>query len=407
MADAIDRYARSAVVFRIKKWHLGLGVGMLLATCGGLYILGSSQVTQDNTPEARQSLVVSDGKPKKVLSRGVLELTARYIRESKPAPPESARQYAYIASAYADAIDQGLTQKDALVAVQELLKIFNPGADVAADINKVAAEYVVSPQSPQESTKPEVAAIIKSYTARMGIDRHDLEWDGKIPQGSGKWVSTAGIAPFAPRAGEWKRWVLSGVPVVDAPPEVGSLELERELNIVRLATQNRSAQDVDDINFWGGVPGSDTPAGIWQKQLYETVKAELPNSSMEADKLYAGLQKQLAITIADAFMECWRVKYTYWTARPSMLDPSIKLAMPDPIFPSYPSGHSTISAAAAQVLGVMAPSHKGEWYEMAETARDSRLSAGVHYEIDNTAGFELGELVGRQIVQSLKLKAVL
>ncbi len=392
---------------QVKKWQAFMAAAALSVATGTLYFFGSRQVQKDAVQDVRQSLVVSDGTPKKVLSRGVTELAAQYIRVSKPSPPEAARQIAYVTAAYADVITQGHSQKDALVAVQAVLKVFNPGSDVAADINKLAATYVVSPQSPQETTKPEVVAIINGYIERMAIDKHDAPWDGRIPLGSGKWVDRNAAPPLAPRAGEWKRWVLNGVPVVEAPPEAGSAELERELEAVRTATQNRNEQDVADMRFWSGAPGSDGPASIWQTELYEIIKTELPNVPAEADALYAAIQKHLAITIADAFMESWRVKYTYWTARPSMLDSSIDVAIAEPQYPSYPSGHSTVSSAAAQVLTALVPTHRGEWFEMAETARDSLVLAGVYFRVDATSGYELGELVGKQIVSSVKLQPVL
>src|SRR5207245_2468798 len=130
------------------------------------------------------------------------------------------------------------------------------------------------------------------------------------------------------------------------------------------------------INFWGGTPGTDSPSGIWQNQLYKTIKSDLPKDSLQADKTYAAIQMDIAQAMSDAFMECWKVKYSYWTARPTMRIPGLQTAMDNPNFPSYISGHSTISKAAADVLSVLVPKYQMQWEAMASEARDSRLSAG-------------------------------
>jgi hypothetical protein len=124
------------------------------------------------------------------------------------------------------------------------------------------------------------------------------------------------------------------------------------------------------------------------------------------DKQYAYAQKVLAQAVADSFMECWKVKYVYWTMRPSMYDPTIPLAMKNPNFPSYLSGHSMISRTAAEVLSAMFPEHKDLWLSDAEEAKNSRLWAGIHFPHDNEAGAELGRQVGETVIQKLSLQKI-
>jgi hypothetical protein len=114
----------------------------------------------------------------------------------------------------------------------------------------------------------------------------------------------------------------------------------------------------------------------------------------------------LAQTLADAFMECWEIKYTYWTKRPDMEDPSIPVAMQNPNFPSYTSGHSTISRAAAEALGVLFPEKREIFIKDAEDARDSRLYAGIHFSYDNNQGFILGQKIGEYIVKKESLTSL-
>ena len=66
-----------------------------------------------------------------------------------------------------------------------------------------------------------------------------------------------------------------------------------------------------------------------------------------------------------------------------------------PNFPSYISGHSTVSGAAADVLAAFFPSDAARLRSQAEEAAISRLYAGIHWRADN----EVGLRVGRQVAQ--------
>ena len=69
-----------------------------------------------------------------------------------------------------------------------------------------------------------------------------------------------------------------------------------------------------------------------------------------------------------------------------------------PLFPSYLSGHSTYSAAAAQVLGAVFPADSARLQAMAEEAGISRIYAGIHFPSDNRAGLALGAAIGRLVI---------
>jgi membrane-associated phospholipid phosphatase len=70
-----------------------------------------------------------------------------------------------------------------------------------------------------------------------------------------------------------------------------------------------------------------------------------------------------------------------------------------PAFPSYPSGHSTISAAAAEVFAELFPDRAAMYRAQADSASLSRVWGGVHYRFDIVAGEELGRRVGRAVVE--------
>jgi hypothetical protein len=96
----------------------------------------------------------------------------------------------------------------------------------------------------------------------------------------------------------------------------------------------------------------------------------------------------------DAAICCWETKYFYFNPRPTQLDPSIKTTTGIPNFPSYTSGHSTFSGAAATVLAYLFPSDAQFFADQANEASMSRLYGGIHYRIDCNAGLQSGQKVG-------------
>jgi membrane-associated phospholipid phosphatase len=106
---------------------------------------------------------------------------------------------------------------------------------------------------------------------------------------------------------------------------------------------------------------------------------------------------------ADAFIACWDAKYTYWSERPVTairreLDPSFLSYIATPPFPSYVSGHSTISGAASTVLAARFPDAARRLRAWADEAAVSRLNGGIHFRSDNEAGLLLGKRIGRVAV---------
>jgi membrane-associated phospholipid phosphatase len=96
----------------------------------------------------------------------------------------------------------------------------------------------------------------------------------------------------------------------------------------------------------------------------------------------------------DAAVGCWGVKFLYFNPRPEQLDPSINTVIGLPNFPSYPSGHSTFSAAAATVLGYVFPGSAADFDAMEDEAAISRLYGGIHYRSDIERGKEHGARIG-------------
>ncbi|MBC7892615.1 MAG: vanadium-dependent haloperoxidase [Sphingobacteriaceae bacterium] len=127
-----------------------------------------------------------------------------------------------------------------------------------------------------------------------------------------------------------------------------------------------------------------------------------------------------ATALFDGFIACWDEKYRRQTLRPvtlinEKLDPRWESFLQTPPFPEYPSGHSVISAAAAEVLtnlygAAYAFTDKSELeYGMgerrfssfraaAEEACISRLYGGIHYRSSCFRAATQGKRVGERVL---------
>jgi membrane-associated phospholipid phosphatase len=101
----------------------------------------------------------------------------------------------------------------------------------------------------------------------------------------------------------------------------------------------------------------------------------------------------IAATQFDAFIASQDGKFTYWYLRPHQLEPAIVPLFPVPNFPSYPSNHSTFSAARSEILAYLFPTRAALARAIGKEAGDSRIWAGIHYQMDNVAGVNLGHSV--------------
>ena len=92
----------------------------------------------------------------------------------------------------------------------------------------------------------------------------------------------------------------------------------------------------------------------------------------------------------DAQIACWDAKFAYWFIRPSQADPGIALAIALPNHPSYPSGHSCMTAALFGVLANAVPDQRARLDAMVDEAGMSRVYGGIHYRFDIDAGRDIG-----------------
>ena len=138
---------------------------------------------------------------------------------------------------------------------------------------------------------------------------------------------------------------------------------------------------------------------------------------------------RIGMAVADAFRNCWKWKYQFFTERantyvPQHIDQRWESFWPDPPFPAFPSGHAIQAAAAATVLTDLYGDHfsftdsahvgrpKDEirntefkarhfdsFWQAAEETAMSRFYGGIHTPQDNARGLEKGKIVGINVNQ--------
>jgi len=231
------------------------------------------------------------------------------------------------------------------------------------------------------------------------------------------------------------------------PPMVGSEQLEKEVKEVIDLQANLTDEDKALVEFMRDGPQSVQQAGHWLKFAQDVSRRD--NHNLDEDvKMYFLTE----ITATDAFIASWDSKMFYDYARPYALvhdyyqDQVIKAwggpgkgvvemkgqqwrpYSPDvflcPPFPSYTSGHSTISGACGEALRLftgddyfgeevgLIPGSMTEtdaanfgkpvtikfptFTEAANMAGISRVMGGYHIQADNVAGLELGRDVASE-----------
>ena len=260
----------------------------------------------------------------------------------------------------------------------------------------------------------------------------------------GRWGRTSPdfTPPELPQWSKVKPFTLDDVPSfrVAPPPALDSVEyaaaVDQVMRLGRLDSTERSADQTAIALFWADGPGTATPPGHWNRiaseQLIKRGGDLLDNARALA---------MLNLALADAAIAAWDVKYLYDYWRPLHAitkadQDGNPLTTPDstwlpllrtPPHPSYVSGHSTFSYAAATVLThlfgenvafssttdpqsgltqrplapeLIATRAFTSFKQAAQEAGMSRVYAGIHFVFDSTAGKTLGTAIGESIVGS-------
>src|SRR6185436_15247767 len=132
-------------------------------------------------------------------------------------------------------------------------------------------------------------------------------------------------------------------------------------------SQHPTRERMKAIDFWADGVATVAPPGHWND-----IAAQDFLQQNFSEVRWARNMALLNMAMMDAAIVCWDAKYAYFNPRPSQTNPEIKTLTGLPNFPSYVSGHSTFSAAAATILGHLLPSRATAYSSMAQEAEMSR-----------------------------------
>src|SRR5450631_2730176 len=358
-------------------------------------------------------------------------------------PPYAARAYGYIAAAQYDAlvacwfyktkynraapyiVDSSVAAKfinrsdlpsypsEAAVlagVTAEMMKLLFPGE--IANIQAKAMEQEQATIMSGAATRADITAgealgrqVAELFIARARGDNAGkavgtlADWSNFITntmdQGLTPWYSLEHPKrpPMLPLFYKVKPFLFDSATVVSlrpaAPPAVGSDQMNKDVAEVNGYVKNPSRENLRIVEYWADGVGTYTPPGHW-----DAIAAEDFVTQHYSEVRFARNMALLNMTLMDAAIVCWDIKYHFFNPRPSQVDPSIKTLTGVPNFPAYVSGHSVFSGAASEILGYILPANASKYSSMANEAAMSRLVGGIHYRTDCETGITVGNNVG-------------
>jgi len=238
-------------------------------------------------------------------------------------------------------------------------------------------------------------AVGAEIVARAQTDGFSRAFTGTIPTGPGFWTSNT--TPPTIAGGQLPgvtTWFLTSASQFrpGPPPAFASAAFVTARDEIRQISETRTAEQIGIAAYWALSVGTPTTAGFWIQVATDGINQH-SLSEREATHLYA----LLSATMFDAQIGCWDAKETYWFIRPWQADPLITVvpAVGKPNHPSYPSGHSCLSASGAEVLSTFFPEQRDQLDARVAEAGLSRMYGGIHYRFDIEAGQALGRSVAR------------
>lgn len=366
-----------------------VGFALLISAC-------SDTVATSPRPSARSSAAV---KFSEVGSSVAWNQTARdlIVARNLSNPGTEARILTYLSVAQNNAIVAAEDTKDhgnhaspaaaAAGASLVVLKSFFP-LDAALLDGKLLAQRAATawPGEQQkdfaagEAVGRTIGALVVVYAA---TDRVGLTPAPANPGGPGNWTGVNTLRGFY---GARTFALLSGDQFRPGPPPAfGSAAFNAALAEIRSLSDHLSPAQLAIAQLWN----NRGPA--YMNSVAVDLITSHHNSEREAARVLA-LANMAAFDVLNA---CFDAKLAYYLIRPSQADPQIHLPIGLPNHPSYPSGHSCITASYATVLANAFPDEAVRLDAMVEEAGVSRMYGGLHYRFD----CDVGHVLGRQVAE--------
>jgi len=313
-------------------------------------------------------------------------------------PPDLARDYVLVHVAIYDALlsannMQGNPSQTAIVA--------GAASEVLQHLFPENVEQIIAMESSEIASIPDEKGKInsglsighmvgKKVVAYAKADGYDTIWDGIIPIGPCNWT---GVAPIGATFGSVKTFVLNSWDEfsIPPPPECGSTEDLAEIQLVIDTHDALTTEQIDIARKWEPIP-----ALLHNDQLNERI---LSHNLSIFDAARAAAYVNVASH--DSMVAVWHSKYIFWTGRPFQRIADFEPVIATPNFPAYPSGHSTAAPATAVILGNLFPEDAEQLILDAQENALSRLLGGVHWNVDDTVGYDLGLQVGNKVLEDM------
>lgn len=231
--------------------------------------------------------------------------------------------------------------------------------------------------------------------AHVATDGFTTPWSGTVPVGPGLWT-TAVLPPGGAVLTHTTPWFMTSVSQFRPapPPAYLSPGFKADLAQVVAIGAARTPEQVASANYWAFGGGSHMPTGYWN-EVAATYVAEAGSDEREAARVFG----VMGAAVFDALIAAFEAKYHYWTLRPHHANAALTTVFPVPNYPAYPSGHGSLSAAAARVLTHFFPERADELEALRQEAAMSRVIAGIHYVFDMTAARDLAEQVADYVIE--------
>jgi membrane-associated phospholipid phosphatase len=251
----------------------------------------------------------------------------------------------------------------------------------------------------------------------------------KLPSGS-QWdyvITTPGTVPVGPYWGTVRTFALQKPTECDIPANIDfssdpTSTLYKQAAEVKTVGDHLTDEQKAIANWWVDTPGqTGAPSGHWMLIANQMVG----NLHLKLDRA-AEVYAMVGMTLGDAFIACWQLKYEHPYLRPvtyidRYIAPDWKPYIATPPFPTYVSGHSVASVAAADVLTALlgtvaftdnthvkdgqAARSFTSFTAAANEAAISRLYGGIHFRVDIENGLAQGRCVAQHVLSAIHLHA--
>ncbi|MVM30723.1 phosphatase PAP2 family protein [Spirosoma sp. HMF4905] len=250
-----------------------------------------------------------------------------------------------------------------------------------------------------------------------------------VPTGAGLWQPTENgqKIPMQPYWGRNRTFVKANSDLPTPKPLAYSTDVKSAIFNQYLDVYNKGknlTQTEKEISLWW----SDNPGESFTPPGHSYSIACIAAIATRADLAKAAETfARTGISVADAFILCWRCKFTYNNLRPYTyvrltINPTWIPFWPDPPFPGFSSDHATQSSSAATVLTALYgenfaftdDSNVGRPDDLlrhisfkvrsftsfaasAQESADSRFYSNIHTRQDNETGLAEGKKIGANV----------